>query len=206
MDQIKIGKFIAEQRKKVNLTQSRLSEKLNITDRAVSKWETGKSLPDSSIMLELCNILEITVTDLLNGEIVTTDDYDKRAEQYLIELVRQKEENDKRLLTLEVVIGFLSLTVILLPAFMAKFLPLYEWQQALIALSGFIPGLIGFYFVLKIEQQVGYYECKKCKHKYIPSFRSVIFSMHVGRTRYMTCPKCKKKSWQKKAIKKDENR
>ena len=68
MDQVKIGKFIAEKRKENNLTQMKLAEMLAVTDRAVSKWETGKSLPDSSIMIELCNILKITVNDLLSGE------------------------------------------------------------------------------------------------------------------------------------------
>lgn len=71
MDQVKIGKFIAECRKKNQLTQVQLAEKLNITDRAVSKWERGKSMPDSSIMLELCKILKISVNDLLSGEVVT---------------------------------------------------------------------------------------------------------------------------------------
>ena len=71
MDQVKIGKFIAERRRKTNLTQMQLAEKLNITDRAISKWETGKSLPDSSIMLELCDVLGISVNDLLCGEVVT---------------------------------------------------------------------------------------------------------------------------------------
>ena len=63
MDQIKIGKFIAECRKKQDLTQMELAEKLNITDRAISKWETGKAMPDSSIMLELCDILKISVNE-----------------------------------------------------------------------------------------------------------------------------------------------
>ena len=67
MDQVKIGKFVAERRRNVNLTQMQLAEMLNITDRAVSKWETGKSMPDSSIMLELCDILKISVNDLLCG-------------------------------------------------------------------------------------------------------------------------------------------
>ena len=67
MDQVKIGKFIAECRRKTNLTQMQLAEKLNITDRAISKWETGKSLPDSSIMLELCDVLGISVNDLFGS-------------------------------------------------------------------------------------------------------------------------------------------
>lgn len=75
MDQIKIGRFIAERRKRVGLTQMQLAEKLKITDRAVSKWENGRAMPDSSIMLKLCDVLKITVNDLLNGEIVTMDNY-----------------------------------------------------------------------------------------------------------------------------------
>ena len=80
MDQVKIGKFIAERRKSVNLTQAQLAETLNITDRAVSKWERGIAMPDSSIMLELCSILKITVNDLLCGEVVIMDNYNKELE------------------------------------------------------------------------------------------------------------------------------
>ena len=68
MDQIKIGKFIAECRKQKNLSQLQLADMLNITDKAVSKWERGISKPNSSIMLELCEILDISVSELLNGE------------------------------------------------------------------------------------------------------------------------------------------
>ena len=88
MDQIKIGKFIAERRKLKNLTQAQLAEKLNITDRAVSKWENGRSLPDSSIMLELCEMLEITVNDLLSGEVVVMEKYNKELENNLLEIVK----------------------------------------------------------------------------------------------------------------------
>ena len=105
MDQIKIGKFIAERRKSLGLTQMQLAEKLNITDRAISKWECGRSMPDSSIMLELCAILDITVNDLLSGETVTLDDYNKELERKLLELIKEKEKADKHLLMFETVIG-----------------------------------------------------------------------------------------------------
>lgn len=107
MDQIKIGKFIAECRKKNNLTQMQLAEKLNITDRAISKWENGKGMPDSSIMLDLCNELKISVNELLSGEVLEMNNYNEKVEQNLIEMVKQKEESDKRLLTMEIVIGVL---------------------------------------------------------------------------------------------------
>ena len=91
MDQVKIGKFIADCRKRKNLTQMQLAEKLNITDRAISKWETGKGMPDSSIMLELCNELEISVNELLSGEMINVKEFNKKANENLIKLQKQKE-------------------------------------------------------------------------------------------------------------------
>ena len=84
MDQIKIGKFIASCRKEQGMTQAVLAEKLGISDRAISKWETGKSMPDSGIMLELCELLKINVNELLSGERIMAEAYDKRAEENLL--------------------------------------------------------------------------------------------------------------------------
>lgn len=204
MDQIKIGKFIAQRRKSVNLTQMQLAEKLNITDRAVSKWETGKSLPDSSLMLELCDILGITVNDLLSGEVVTMESYNKELENKLIEVLKEKENSDRRLLTLEWVIGGFSLLVLMVPIVIGAYAPLEEWKKLVIVFSGFIPALIGFGFAMKIEQTAGYYECQHCKHRYVPSLKTMYLAPHMGRTRKMRCPNCGKKSWQKKVISKDE--
>lgn len=206
MDQIKIGKFIADRRKFENLTQMQLAEKLSVTDRAVSKWETGKCLPDSAIMLELCGILKITVTELLKGEKVSMEDYNKELENDLLQMVKQKEESDRRLLKLECVLGVLSMAVLLIPCFIGALIPegvLADWQRVLIVCSGIIPCIIGFLFAVKIEQVAGYYECKICKHRYVPTYKAVNLSAHMGRTRYMQCPKCGKKSWQKKVISKD---
>ena len=202
MDQTKIGKFIAECRKSKNLTQLQLAEKLNITDRAVSKWENGRALPDSSLMLPLCEILDITVNDLLCGELVSMNDYNKELEKNLLEAIKQKQESDKQLLKLEVVIGILSSIVFCLPIFLGALLPMEEWQRIIVVFSGFIPGIIGFCYATKIEQTAGYYECKECGHRYVPTFKSVLNAPHMGRTRYMHCPKCNKKSWQKKVIEK----
>lgn len=93
MNQTEIGKFIAKCRKEKKLTQAQLAEKLNLTDRAVSKWETGKSMPDSSIMLELCEILGITVNELLSGEKIDVEHYEKKADENLIALKRKDENN-----------------------------------------------------------------------------------------------------------------
>ena len=202
MDQIKIGRFIAERRKMKNLTQAQLSEKLNITDRAVSKWENGRSLPDSSIMLELCEILDITVNDLLSGEVVVMEKYDKNLENNLLEIIKEKEKADKHLLTMEIVIGFVSIGIMLGLCIFAAYAPMEEWVRIVLIIIGFIPVLILIPFMIKIEQTAGYYECQKCGNRYIPKYSSVFMSMHAGRTRYMKCPKCNEKSWQKKVISK----
>ena len=203
MDQAKIGKFIAECRKKQSLTQMQLAEKLNITDRAISKWETGKAMPDSSIMLELCDILEISVTDLLTGEVVTVENYNKKTEQNLLDMVKQREESDRRLLLTEIVVGVLLSAVLFALIAIASFVEMAEWMQFLLIMIGFVPFLIAVPFMIRIEQKAGYYKCAKCDHKYVPTFYSVLLSMHMGRTRYMKCPKCGKNSWQKKVISKN---
>lgn len=203
MNQVKIGKFIAERRKAVGLTQIQLAEKLSITDRAISKWENGKAMPDSSLMLDLCRELKISVNDLLSGEVVLVDNYNKELEKTLIEMVKQKEEADKRLLTLEWVIGILSLIILMAPIFVGALLPMEDWQRIIIVFSGFIPAFIGFCFAIKIEQVAGYYECRKCGHKYVPEFKKMLLAPHMGRTRQMKCPKCGKISWQKKVISKE---
>ena len=91
MSKEKIGKFIASCRKKQKLTQEQLAEKLGITYKAVSKWETGKGLPDASIMIDLCSILKISVNDLLSGEKVIEEQYVDKVDENLIKLQKQKE-------------------------------------------------------------------------------------------------------------------
>lgn len=203
MNQAKVGRFIAECRKKNNLTQMQLAEKLNITDRAVSKWETGKAMPDSSIMLQLCEILKISVNDLLCGEIVTMNNYNENSEKILLEMVKQKEEADKRLLFIEILMGILCMVVFFALVLVASLVNLEEWLRILLIVIGFSPLLIACPFMLKIEQTAGYYECPKCGNRYVPTYSSVFFAPHINRTRYMKCPECHKKSWQKKVLSKE---
>ena len=203
MDQLKIGRFIAECRKKNNLTQLQLAEKLNITDRAVSKWENGRSLPDASIMLELCDIIGITVNDLLSGEKVTMDNYNKESENNLLEMVRQKQEADRRLLRMEMLAGIMAAIPLAVGIVIGLTVPMEEWKQVVIVLSSMIPLLAAIPFLLRAEQVAGYYECKHCHHRYVPKYASVFIAPHIGRTRYMKCPECGKKAWHKKVISKE---
>ena len=203
MDQIKIGKFIAACRHEQNLTQAELAARLNITDRAVSKWETGRGMPDASIMLDLCHTLQISVNDLLHGERVPSKDYSQKSDELLVALTKQKEENDRQFLSLEVLIGIFSVIILLGLVLAAGLISMPTWARILLIVIGFALGFTGIFFALKIEQMAGYYECKCCGHKYVPTFKAVNLAPHMGKTRKMTCPACGKKSWQKKVVGKE---
>lgn len=202
MDQVKIGKFIAEQRKKNNLTQMQLAEKLYITDRAVSKWENGKGMPDSSIMLDLCKELGISVNELLSGEVLKMKDYNEIAEQNLLEMKKEKEQADKRFLNMEIVIGIIVSIMYFVLIIVASVSDMSNNTRAAIIAPSTVFFVIIFFALLMIEQKAGYYECSKCHHKHVPKYSSVLWAMHFCRTRYMKCPECGKRSWQKKVISK----
>lgn len=207
MDLIKIGKFIAERRKAKGLTQLELAERIHVTDRAVSKWECGRSMPDSSIMLELCEVLEISVNELLTGEVLEMKDYNKQAELNLIAITKQKEESDKRLLKAEIIFGIIGvvlfLGLVIAGAYLIKEYNSIMWLGILMIVVGTLELLTMTFLALRIEQKAGYYECKECGHRYTPTYGQVLFAMHVNRTRYMKCPHCGKRSWNKKVISKE---
>ena len=203
MDQIKIGRFIAACRKRANLTQLQLADKLGITDKAISKWERGITMPDTSIMLELCDVLSISVNDLLCGEVVTMDNYNKELENNLLEMIKQKEQADKRLLCVEVFIGITATVVLFAMVLLASFVQMSNGLRISLMVLGFILFFAGCFYALRIEQVAGYYACKECGHRYVPTYKAVNMAAHIGRTRYMRCPQCGKKSWQKKVLSKE---
>ena len=201
MNLVKIGKFIAERRKLKGLTQSQLAEKLNITDRAVSKWETGKSMPDSSVMLDLCNELEISVNDLLSGEKINMENNNKN-EQLLLDLAKEVEEKNKIIWSSMWAIMIVSMISLIGGIFLAAFLiPEGIWQ--LIAVLGVtVLFLIPCFYALKLEVSVGAYKCKNCGCEIVPTYTQALNAMHMGTTRYLNCPKCNKRTWCKKVLKK----
>jgi len=203
MDQMKIGRFIAERRKRVSLTQLQLAEKLGITDRAVSKWETGKAMPDASIMLELCGVLEISVNDLLCGEVVGMEDYSKKLENNLLDMIRQKEQADKRLLFLEIIVGISATVIMFALVLLATFVQMASWLRVALLALGFALFFAGCFYALRIEQVAGYFACKECGHRYVPTYKAVNMAPQMFGIRYMKCPECGKKSWQKKVLSKE---
>lgn len=200
MNQERIGRFITKCRKDKKLTQEQLSNKLGVSDRAVSKWERGLNLPDASLMIELCNILDISVNELLTGEIIKNENYMKRAEENLIMMKEQEEKSNKLLLMLEWVIGLTCSTVFFIVLFVSSFSNIDFVPRIILIITAVIVFIIGLFFAMKLEREAGYYECSKCHYKYIPDIIPMWFSMHIGRTRYFKCTKCRKRSWNKKVL------
>ena len=203
MNLIKIGKFIADSRKGKKLTQEELAEKLFITDRAVSKWERGLSLPDADKMLDLCNILGINVNELLIGEKISMKDLDKKTDKLLVEMAKQEELKNKKLMN--------TMWVLLLTDFIfyigIVMLAAYTLGEGtpfgiIMSVSTVIFVLVAFY-ALKLEVEAGYYECKNCHNKFVPSYFSAVIAPHIHTIRYLKCPKCGKRTWAKKVMTKD---
>ncbi len=202
MDQIKIGRFIAECRKKAQLTQRQLAEKLGITDKAISKWERGIAMPDSAIMLELCELLCISVNELLSGEKINMENTNQKNEQLLLDMAKEAERKNKTIWTSMWVIMIVSMTALFTGIFLAAFLiPESVWQ--VVAVLGLcVLFLIPCFYALKLEVSVGAYKCKNCGHEMVPTYFEALWAMHRGTTRYLKCPKCQKRTWCKKVLNK----
>ena len=202
MDQIKIGRFIAERRKKANLTQMQLAEKLGITDKAVSKWERGIAMPDTSIMLELCDILSISVNELLSGEKISMENNNQKNEQLLFDMAKELEQKNKTVWKSMWVIMIISMTALFSGILIAAFLiPEGIWQLITI-LGSCVVFLIPCFYALKLEVSVGVYKCKNCGCEIVPTYKEAMNAMHMGFTRYLKCPNCNKRTWCKKVMKK----
>lgn len=195
MDQIKIGKFIAECRKKQNLTQAQLAEKLDITDRAISKWETGKAMPDSDIMLDLCDILGIKVNELLCGEMIEIEHKDEQLNELIFQMAKNEERYHKRLLHSAYVIIATSLTALIcLMSLISLLIPECGFQDFLIIVS-VILFIIPCMIALKFKAETGYYECKNCQHMFVPNYKEIAVLMQTPTRRLLKCTKCGKWTW-----------
>ena len=202
MDQIKIGRFIAACRKRANLTQLQLADKLGITDKAISKWERGITMPDTSIMLELCDILGISVNELLSGEKINMENSSQKNEQLLLDMAKELEKKNKTIWSSMWAIMIVSMTALIAGIFIAAFLiPEGVWQLVTI-LCVCVLFLIPCFYALKLEVSVGAYKCQNCGYEIVPTYKEVMMAMHRGFTRHLLCPKCNKHTWCKKVLKK----
>ena len=202
MNQVKIGKFIAECRKQKNLTQMQLADKLGITDKAISKWERGLAMPDTSIMLALCEILGINVNELLSGERISMEQNNQNNEQLLLDMAKELERKNKTIWTAMWAIMTVCFIGLLAGISVAAFLiPEGPWQLVVI-LGVTVVFLVPCFYALKLEVSVGAYKCKNCGHEIVPTYSEALWAMHRGTTRYLRCPNCGKRTWCKKVLKK----
>ena len=202
MDQIKIGRFIAERRKKASLTQMQLAEKLGITDKAISKWERGVAMPDTSIMLKLCDILGISVNELLSGEKIDMENNNQKNEQLFLDMAKELEKKNKTVWTSMWIIMGVSIIGLLGGLAVAAFLIPEGILQLVTILGICVLFLIPCFYALKLEVSVGAYKCKNCGHEIMPTYKQALNAMHMGTTRYLKCPECGKRTWCKKVLKK----
>lgn len=191
MDQIKIGKFIAQMRKDQGLTQRQLAELLSISDKTISKWECGKGLPEASLMLPLCEALRMTVNDLLTGEKVSPSEYQKNAEENMMGLLKENEENKKRM-ALSVICGVITIIAVCALVVIAAFLPLPTPARIAVLILAVATAVAGIWAAAMLEVKAGYYECPHCKALFVPTMGQYVKGYHTLTRRRLTCPECGK--------------
>ncbi len=191
MDQIQIGKFIAESRKARSLTQRQLADSLGISDKTVSKWETGKGLPEVSLMLPLCGELQITVNDLLSGERVSSTNYQKKAEENMMELMKENEEN-KRRMVLSVICGGITIVAVCALIAIAAYMPLPTAARIALIVFALAVAAAGVGAACMLDVKAGYFECPNCHASFVPTMAEYVKGVHTITKRRLTCPECGK--------------
>ena len=191
MDQIKTGKFIAEMRKEQNLTQRQLADLLSISDKTVSKWECGKGMPDVSLMLPLCEILHITVNGLLTGKRVFENEYQNKAEENMMNLLKENSENKKKT-ALSVICGFITIIAVISLIIIASLIDMPTAARVAIIIFAIITGISGIAVTVLLDIEGGYYECPYCKSLFVPTVGEYVKGYHTLTKRRLTCHKCGK--------------
>lgn len=189
MDQIKIGKFIAEERKSKKYTQRELADKLGISDKTISKWERGNGFPEVSLLLPLCNELDITVNELLSGERLQEVDYKRKAEENMVNLVKEAQESKKKIV-MSVMIALL-VVIAAIPLFVvASEFEMQAWTRAILIGIGIVIMVVGIVIACMLDREAGAFECPECKERFVPDMKAYVMGPHTIMRRKITCPKC----------------
>lgn len=199
MDQIKIGKFIADTRKERNMTQQQLANALSISNKTVSKWECGKGLPEVSLMLPLCEILQISVNDLLTGARVAEADYQKRAEENMMNLMQENQENKKRM-ALSIICGVITIIAVCSLTLIAAYIEMPTVARIAIIAFAIATAVVGIGAAAVLEIKAGYFECPHCKELFVPTMDEYVKGYHTLTKRKLTCPACGKRAMCKHRI------
>lgn len=199
MDQIKTGKFIQEMRKRKNLTQRQLAEMLGISDKTISKWETGNGLPEVGLMPDLCTILEISVNELLAGQKLNENQYFNKAEENMINLMNENNEAKKKLV-LSIIVGIIAIIAGTPIILIAGILEMQTWVRIILIMLAIIIYSLGIGVACVLDRDAGTFECPNCGKRFVPTMKEYVMGPHTITKRKLRCPHCGKKSFCKKRI------
>lgn len=199
MDQLKIGKFIACCRKEQALTQKALADILMISDKTVSKWECGKGLPEVSLMLPLCKVLNITVNELLSANKIDENNYKEKAEENMMDLIKENQEN-KRNMLLSLICGSITIIAVTSLIIIASFIALPTIIRILLIFVAIITAIFGIMAASVLDIKAGYFECGHCHHLFEPTMSAYGKACHTLTKRKLTCPYCQHTTLCKKRI------
>ena len=195
MDIVKIGYFIRECRKNKNLTQKQLADKLYVEPKTISKWETGKGLPDVSIMKNLCNELGVSLSELFIGDYIKEESNDLLIEKLIIdELKKEKIQNKKKLIG-EILIGCAFIGSVITLILLVEIVSIATYLKIILIVLSFIFIFVGLFGLVLLDVNIGYFECAECHERFIPSIKDYVFGMHTLKKRKLKCPICGKKTW-----------
>lgn len=194
MDQIKIGRFIAEERKNKHYTQKQLAEILGISDKTVSKWECGNGFPEVSLLLPLCGELGITVNELLSGERLEETDYKEKAEENMMNLVKEAQESRKKIIlsAMTAVMGLIAAVPLMV---LSGALEMELWLRIFLAAIGLFVLAMGIAIACILDHEAGAFECPECKTRFVPEMKAYVMGAHTFTKRRLKCPKCGKTAY-----------
>jgi len=200
MDVIKIGQFIKSLRKENSLTQREVAERLNVSEKTISKWETGNGLPEIGLMLPLCKLFGISINELLSGERLDEKQYVEKAEENMTYLVDKTTPRTKTIITtVSCVLATLSsLAIILISAYFITqiWICLVMIGIALIIIAADVSVIV----LVAVSTEI--YKCEKCGEKFVPTLSAYILAPHTFKKRYLKCPHCGQKSWNNSHLRK----
>ena len=199
MDQIKIGKFISAMRKEQKLTQRELADILGISDKTISKWECGNGMPEVSLMLPLCEALQINLNELFSGERLTDADYKKKAEENMMNLVKEKEESKKKII-ISVIMCVITMISAITMILIAGTLEMPIWLRVVLIAIAVLVMMGGIAVAGVLDMDAGTFECKHCGARFKPTAGAYIKGVHTITTRYLKCPECGKSSYCKRRL------
>lgn len=203
MNQVKIGQFIKSRRKEIKLTQREVAEQLGISEKTVSKWETGNGLPEVSLMLPLCELLNISVNELLSGERLDEKRYFEKAEQNIMSLMEEKAKAKKTLI-LAVLIVFIVVLAAVTLVLVAGTIEMETWVRIVLIAVALVIIATGIAVACVLDREAGVFECRHCGERFVPTMKEYIWGAHTFTARRLKCPKCGKKSYCKKRLSKSE--